>query len=124
MRNACFLVLKLNDSNTSHGWVFKCILYIVKKAIIIVCFPQDIAGYQGKIPVAVKTLTSRDPDIIQKFVEEAELMKKFTHPNIVSLLGERSKQYAIQVETAPIYLSLHACLKYSVYQSYNLVCQF
>ena len=48
---------------------------------------QDIAGYSGKIPVAVKTLTSRDPEVIRKFMEEAELMKKFSHPNIVSLLG-------------------------------------
>ena len=42
----------------------------------------------GSIPVAVKTLSSRDPSIIQKFMEEAELMKRFTHPNIVSLLGQ------------------------------------
>ncbi|XP_064401515.1 uncharacterized protein LOC135347441 isoform X3 [Halichondria panicea] len=47
----------------------------------------DIAGYTGKIPVAVKTLTSRDPEVIKKFMEEADLMKKFSHPNIVSLLG-------------------------------------
>lgn len=51
-------------------------------------YMQDIAGFKGKIPVAVKTLTSRDPEIIDKFREEAELMKKFSHPNIVSLLGE------------------------------------
>ena len=50
-------------------------------------FCQDIAGYSGHIPVAVKTLTSRDPDVIKKFHEEANLMKKFSHPNIVSLLG-------------------------------------
>ena len=49
---------------------------------------QDIAGFEGNIPVAVKTLTSRDPEIINKFREEAELMKKFSHPNIVSLLGK------------------------------------
>ena len=40
------------------------------------------------IPVAVKTLTSRDPDVIKKFYEEADLMKKFSHANIVSLLGK------------------------------------
>ena len=51
---------------------------------------KDIAGYSGQIPVAVKTLTSRDPDVIKKFREEAELMKKFSHPNIVSLLGKRT----------------------------------
>ncbi len=56
---------------------------------IVFIISKDIAGYTGKIPVAVKTLTSRDPAVIQKFVEEAELMKKFTHPNIVSLLGKR-----------------------------------
>lgn len=48
---------------------------------------QGIAGYSGSIPVAVKTLNSRDPDKIHKFLEEAELMKKFSHPNIVSILG-------------------------------------
>lgn len=48
---------------------------------------QGIAGYRGSIPVAVKTLTSQDTTIIQKFLEEAELMKKFSHPNIVSILG-------------------------------------
>jgi hypothetical protein len=48
---------------------------------------QGIAGYQGSIPVAVKTLSSQEPDIIEKFLEEAELMKKFSHPNIVSILG-------------------------------------
>ena len=48
---------------------------------------KDIAGYSGKIPVAVKTLTSRDPVVIKMFYEEADLMKVFSHPNIVSLLG-------------------------------------
>lgn len=51
------------------------------------CSLQGIAGYSGSIPVAVKTLNSRDPDKIHKFLEEAELMKKFSHPNIVSILG-------------------------------------
>ena len=48
---------------------------------------QDIADYKGKVPVAVKTLTSSDPSVISKFKEEADLMWKFVHPNIVSLLG-------------------------------------
>jgi serine/threonine protein kinase len=39
----------------------------------------------------VKTLTSRDPSVITKFKEEADLMRKFVHPNIVSLLGMRIK---------------------------------
>ena len=51
-------------------------------------FYQGIAGYEGKIPVAVKTLTSTDHEVVRKFMEEVELMKQFTHPNIVSLLGE------------------------------------
>ena len=56
--------------------------------LIGTCFScQNIAGYKGKIPVAVKTLSSKDPIIIQKFMEEVELMKKFSHPNIVGLLG-------------------------------------
>ena len=37
--------------------------------------------------MAVKTLASRDPDKVTKFMDEAELMKNFSHPNIVSLLG-------------------------------------
>ncbi|CAI8001574.1 Proto-oncogene tyrosine-protein kinase receptor Ret [Geodia barretti] len=48
---------------------------------------MSIAGYSGDLPVAVKTLSSRDPSVIQKFTDETDLMKKFTHPNIVSLLG-------------------------------------
>ena len=42
--------------------------------------------------VAVKTLNSRMQEDIQKFLEEAELMKKFSHPNIVSILGKGSSQ--------------------------------
>ena len=49
---------------------------------------QGIAGYTAKIPVAVKTLTSREPEVVRKFMEEADLMKTFSHPNIVSLLGK------------------------------------
>ena len=37
--------------------------------------------------VAVKTLTSRDPKDIERFSEEMSLMKRFIHPNIVSMLG-------------------------------------
>ncbi|XP_065897502.1 leukocyte tyrosine kinase receptor-like isoform X2 [Dysidea avara] len=46
-----------------------------------------ICGYNSDIPVAVKTLSSRKPEDLQKFEAEAELMKKFAHPKIVSLLG-------------------------------------
>ena len=49
---------------------------------------KNIAGYNGKLPVAVKTLASIDEEEVRKFLEEADLMKKFCHPNIVSLLGE------------------------------------
>jgi len=38
--------------------------------------------------VAVKVLNSRDDEDIKTFIEEAELMKRFSHPNIVSLLGK------------------------------------
>ena len=48
---------------------------------------QGICGFEGKIPVAVKILSSTDPKLTRKFMEEAELMKRFSHPNIVSLLG-------------------------------------
>ena len=49
---------------------------------------QDIAGYEGIIPVAVKTLASKDSGKVRKFLEEVELMKMFSHVNIVSLLGQ------------------------------------
>ena len=59
---------------------------------------QGIAGYKGRIPVAVKTLTSRDPSVISKFMEEADLMRKFVHANIVSLLGKDNncKNYSFE----------------------------
>lgn len=50
-------------------------------------FLQNIAGYKGKLPVAVKTLSSIENEDIKKFLEEIELMKKFANANIVSLLG-------------------------------------
>ena len=57
-------------------------------------FPiQSIAGYADSIPVAVKTLSSRDPQKVAKFLEEVKLMKKFSHPNIVSLLGKQMYRY-------------------------------
>ena len=49
---------------------------------------QDgICGYHSDVPVAVKTLSSRKPEDLEKFEAEVELMKRFTHPKIVSLLG-------------------------------------
>ena len=71
----------------------------------IICDAQGIAGYSGKIPVAVKTLTSRDPSVIGKFMEEADLMKKFSHPNIVSLLG--MSIHKLQQDDAYLILSSH-----------------
>ena len=71
--------------------VYRC---YVKKILEVYSFyflqtcTQGIAGYQGYIPVAVKTLSTSDPEVVRKFMEEAELMKKFSHPNIVSLLGK------------------------------------
>ena len=49
---------------------------------------QGIANYGGLLPVAVKTLSSRASHMLEKFVQETNLMKKFCHPNIVSLLGK------------------------------------
>ena len=51
---------------------------------------QGIAGYEQPLPVAVKTITSTDPDVVKNFRQEAGLMKQFCHPNIVSLLGKFS----------------------------------
>ena len=68
--------------------VCTCVCASSVYTIYVVLYLKDIAGFSGNIPVAVKTLTSRDSDVIKKFYEEAELMKKFSHPNIVSLLGK------------------------------------
>ena len=38
--------------------------------------------------MAVKTLSHEKMKEIDKFMQEVDLMKKFSHPNIVSLLGE------------------------------------
>ena len=38
--------------------------------------------------MAVKTLSHEKMKDIGKFMQEVDLMKKFSHPNIVSLLGE------------------------------------
>lgn len=48
---------------------------------------QGIADYKGEIPVAVKTLSFKNQHLLDKFMEEINLMKKFAHPNIVGLLG-------------------------------------
>ena len=72
---------------------YKLLKFIANNIFVMICLSlivKDIAGYSGQIPVAVKTLTSQDPDVFRKFREEAELMKKFSHPNIISLLGERT----------------------------------
>jgi hypothetical protein len=61
---------------------------------------MNIAGYSGDLPVAVKTLSSRDPSVIQKFMDETDLMKKFTHPNIVSLLGVC--ELSVKDDSAPL----------------------
>jgi hypothetical protein len=53
---------------------------------------KNIAGYKGKIPVAVKTLSSIDEEDVKKFLEEIELMKKFASPRIVSLLGVNTQK--------------------------------
>ena len=57
-------------------------------AVVHMCVcMQDICGYEGMLPVAVKTLSSLKKDEMEKFYEEIEMMRTFTHPNIVSLLG-------------------------------------
>ena len=81
------LLMKTQVCRTSltatHAHTHLCIIMCRK---ILLSF-QGIAGYSDCIPVAVKTLTSQEPEVVQKFLEEAELMKKFSHPNIVAILG-------------------------------------
>ncbi|XP_065897243.1 tyrosine-protein kinase receptor-like isoform X2 [Dysidea avara] len=54
---------------------------------VLLMSAKDICDIQGSVLVAVKTLTSRNPKDISRFLEEVNLMKRFVHPNIVSLLG-------------------------------------
>ena len=37
--------------------------------------------------MAVKTLSSTNQQDVKNFTDEVELMKRFCHPNIISLLG-------------------------------------
>lgn len=95
------MLMKAKVRTTLYHRSFECILYpYFPPAVIYWCsqvmlivshvaiITQNIAGCSGSIPVAVKTLSSRDLNVIQKFMEEVELMKRFTHPNIVGLLGK------------------------------------
>ena len=70
---------------TAKVFMVKNVCYVTN--CILLVYSQDICGIQGSVLVAVKTLTSRDPKDIQRFSEEINLLKKFIHPNIVSLLG-------------------------------------
>ena len=54
----------------------------------ICVYVQGACGYKGSVPVAVKTLSHEKLKEIDKFMQEVNLMKKFSHPNIVSLIGE------------------------------------
>ena len=66
--------------------------YVRLNKTIIICmrlfYSQGIAGFDGMLPVAVKTLSSTDPLIVMKFTDEANLMKQILHTNIISLLGK------------------------------------
>ena len=52
------------------------------------CVCAGCMWLQGSVPVAVKTLSHEKMKDIDKFMQEVDLMKKFSHPNIVSLIGE------------------------------------
>ena len=56
--------------------------------------------------MAVKTLSSTDPEDRKKFAEETELMKTFTHRSIVSLLGESDCESSIYLHS----MTLCACV--------------
>ena len=60
--------------------------------------------------MAVKTLSSQEPAVVAKFLEEADLMKKFTHPNIVSILG----RYLCLERSSGLSLSLFLSLSRSL----------
>lgn len=82
-----FLGLGLDLKVTSS--FFKNDLFSLQKYTVNYhTYLQDgICGYHSDIPVAVKTLSSRKPEDLEKFEAEVELVKRFTHPKIVSLLG-------------------------------------
>lgn len=54
---------------------------------VLLMSAKNIAGYQGNLPVAVKTLSKSRMKDIDKFMQEVNIMKKFTNPNIICLLG-------------------------------------
>ena len=77
---------------------------------------QGIADYKREIPVAVKTLSFKNQHLLDKFMEEINLMKKFAHPNIVGLLG----MYPIMIIPALVYMYYLALrLEYM----YNTLCK-
>ena len=88
--SACLSVCLIYiEAGTYHSFNLQSFISIkIMSLFLSVYHIQSIAGYSGDLPVAVKTLSSRDPSVIQKFTDETDLMKKFTHPNIVSLLGK------------------------------------
>jgi hypothetical protein len=48
---------------------------------------KNICGHSGSIQVAVKILSNLQVENMKTFYEEMEVMKQFTHSNIVSFLG-------------------------------------
>ena len=68
---------------------------------------QGIADYKREIPVAVKTLSFKNQHLLDKFMEEINLMKKFAHPNIVGLLGMYRIFYQYCRSPAPARIHVH-----------------
>ena len=68
---------------------YLCILYV--HLYVVICSTpeslQNICGHSGSIQVAVKILSNLQVENMKTFYEEMEVMKQFTHSNIVSFLG-------------------------------------
>ena len=61
----------------------------------------------------MKTLSSTDPEDRQKFADETELMKTFSHRHIVSLLGESDCQLQYTVCVC-VCVSVYVCVSVSL----------
>ncbi|XP_064882221.1 protein-tyrosine kinase 2-beta isoform X2 [Oncorhynchus nerka] len=65
-----------------------CVCVCVWSLYVCVCLVSVFVNQNGeRLSVAVKTCKDCSPDIMEKFMSEAVIMKNLKHPHIVSLIG-------------------------------------